>query len=47
MLLSRQLGTAVNSVGESAQQLAWIGTQTRVRSDMMAELAKNMSAAVQ
>lgn len=41
------LGTAVNSVGESAQQLAGIGTQTRVRSDMMSELAKNMSAAIQ
>ncbi len=41
------LGLAVSSVGESAQQLAGIGAQTRVRSDMMSELAQNMSGAIQ
>ncbi len=41
------LGSAVNSVGESAQQLAGIGTQTSVRSDMMSELAQNMSNTIQ
>jgi methyl-accepting chemotaxis protein len=38
---------AVHSVGESSQQLAAIGTQTRERTDAMADMASNMSSAIQ
>jgi methyl-accepting chemotaxis protein len=39
--------SAVRAVGESAQQLAAIGTQTRERTDAMADMASNMSSAIQ
>lgn len=38
---------AVRAVGESSQQLAAIGTQTRERTDAMADMAGNMSNAIQ
>ncbi len=38
---------AVRAVGESSQQLAAIGTQTLERTDAMAEMASNMSSAIQ
>ena len=38
---------AVRAVGESSQQLAAIGTQTRERTDAMADMASNMSSAIQ
>lgn len=38
---------AVRAVGESSQQLAAIGTQTRERTDAMADMASNMSNAIQ
>lgn len=38
---------AVRAVGESSQQLAAIGTQTRERTDAMADMASNMSGAIQ
>jgi methyl-accepting chemotaxis protein len=38
---------AVRAVGESSQQLASIGTQTRERTDAMADMAGNMSNAIQ
>ncbi|MFC4291273.1 methyl-accepting chemotaxis protein [Sphingorhabdus arenilitoris] len=41
------LGAAVQTVGETSQQLASIGTQTRERTDAMSEMAKNMSHAIQ
>jgi methyl-accepting chemotaxis protein len=41
------LSAAVGSVGESAQQLAIIGVQTRDRTDNMADMAKRMSNAIQ
>ncbi len=41
------LSAAVSTVGDSAQQLAGIGTQTRERTDMMSELARKMSASIQ
>jgi methyl-accepting chemotaxis protein len=41
------LSIAVNSVGESSQQLAGIGTQTRERTDAMSEMARNMSNSIQ
>lgn len=37
---------AVRAVGESSQQLAIIGTQTRQRTDAMADMAFNMSSAI-
>lgn len=37
---------AVRAVGESSQQLAIIGTQTRQRTDAMADMASNMSSAI-
>ena len=37
---------AVRAVGESSQQLAAIGTQTRERTDAMADMASNMSSAI-
>ncbi|MEP7351023.1 MAG: methyl-accepting chemotaxis protein [Sphingorhabdus sp.] len=37
---------AVHAVGESSQQLAAIGFQTRERSDAMADMASNMSSAI-
>jgi methyl-accepting chemotaxis protein len=39
--------SAVRAVGESSQQLAAIGTQTRERTDAMADMASNMSIAIQ
>lgn len=39
--------SAVRAVGESSQQLAAIGTQTCERTDSMAEMASNMSGAIQ
>ena len=39
--------SAVRAVGESSQQLAAIGTQTRERTDAMANMATNMSGAIQ
>jgi methyl-accepting chemotaxis protein len=39
--------SAVRAVGESSQQLAAIGTQTRERTDAMADMASNMSGAIQ
>ena len=41
------VGTAVVSVGETAQQLATIGAQTLERSDAMAVMAMGMSEAIQ
>jgi methyl-accepting chemotaxis protein len=41
------LSAAVGSVGESAQQLAIFGVQTRDRTDNMADMAKRMSNAIQ
>lgn len=41
------MSSAVLTVGGSAQQLASIGVQTRERTDAMAEMAKNMSTAIQ
>lgn len=41
------MSSAVLTVGRSAQQLASIGVQTRERTDAMAEMAKNMSTAIQ
>ncbi|MGL5837822.1 MAG: methyl-accepting chemotaxis protein [Sphingorhabdus sp.] len=41
------VGSAVNAVGESAQQLATIATQTRERSDAMADMAGSMDTAIQ
>jgi methyl-accepting chemotaxis protein len=41
------IGVAIGSVGESAQQLSDIGTQTRSRADSMAVMADNMSRAIQ
>jgi methyl-accepting chemotaxis protein len=41
------VGTAVTSVGETAQQLATIGAQTLERSDSMAAMAMGMSEAIQ
>lgn len=38
--------SAVRAVGESSQQLAAIGTQTRERTDAMANMASNMSNAI-
>lgn len=38
--------SAVRAVGESSQQLAAIGTQTRERTDAMADMASNMSSAI-
>lgn len=38
--------SAVRAVGESSQQLAAIGTQTRERTDAMADMATNMSGAI-
>ncbi|MGB5078641.1 MAG: methyl-accepting chemotaxis protein [Sphingorhabdus sp.] len=38
---------AVRAVGESSQQLAAIGSQTRERTDAMADMASNMSSAIQ
>lgn len=38
---------AVRAVGESSQQLAAIGTQTRERTDAMTDMASNMSGAIQ
>lgn len=38
---------AVRAVGESSQQLAAIGTQTRERTDAMADMAFSMSSAIQ
>lgn len=37
---------AVRAVGESSQQLAIIGTQTRQRTDAMADMASSMSSAI-
>ena len=39
--------STVRAVGESSQQLAAIGTQTRERTDAMADMASNMSGAIQ
>jgi methyl-accepting chemotaxis protein len=39
--------SAVRAVGESSQQLAAIGTQTLERTDAMADMASNMSVAIQ
>jgi methyl-accepting chemotaxis protein len=41
------VGSAVVAVSESAQQLATIATQTRDRSDAMADMASNMDEAIQ
>lgn len=41
------VGSAVNSVGETAQQLATIGAQTLQRSDAMTAMASGMSEAIQ
>jgi methyl-accepting chemotaxis protein len=41
------LGSGVQSVGHSAQQLAAIGTQATERTDVMAGMANNMSNAIQ
>jgi methyl-accepting chemotaxis protein len=41
------VGSAVNSVGETAQQLATIGAQTLQRSDAMAAMALGMSESIQ
>lgn len=41
------IGNAIESVGESAQQLVQIGAQTRTRADSMAIMAENMSVAIQ
>ncbi len=41
------VGQAVQSVGETAQQLAEIGAQTLERSDAMAAMAKGMSNSIQ
>lgn len=41
------LEQAVRAVGESSQQLAAIGTQTRERTDAMTDMASNMSNAIQ
>ncbi len=41
------VGSAVLSVGETAQQLASIGAKTRERSDAMADMAANMDDAIQ
>jgi methyl-accepting chemotaxis protein len=41
------VGSAVNAVGETAQQLATIGAQTLQRSDAMAARASGMSEAIQ
>lgn len=41
------VSAAVNTVGESAQQMATIATQTRVRSDSMADMAASMDTAIQ
>lgn len=38
---------AVRTVGESSQQLAAIGSQTRERTDAMTDMASNMSGAIQ
>lgn len=38
--------SAVRAVGTSSQQLAAIGTQTRERTDAMADMASNMSSAI-
>ena len=40
------MGVAMRAVGESSQQLASIGLQTRERTDAMADMAKNMSDAI-
>ncbi len=40
------MGDAMRAVGESSQQLASIGLQTRERTDAMADMAKNMSEAI-
>jgi methyl-accepting chemotaxis protein len=40
------MGIAMRAVGESSQQLAAIGLQTRERTDAMADMAKNMSEAI-
>lgn len=41
------ISTAIRAVGESAEQLAGIGAQTRNRADAMAIMAENMSSAIQ
>jgi methyl-accepting chemotaxis protein len=41
------IGAAIESVGESAHQLADIGAQTRSRADSMTAMADNMSQAIQ
>ncbi len=41
------IGTAIRSVGESAEQLAGIGAQTRNRADAMAVMAESMSSSIQ
>lgn len=41
------LSAAVHTVGETSQQLASIGLQTRERTDSMSDMAKNMSNAIQ
>ncbi len=46
-VIAEALGSAVHSVGGSAQQLAVIGTQATERTDMMAEKANGMSHAIQ
>jgi methyl-accepting chemotaxis protein len=46
-VIAEALGSAVHSVGGSAQQLAAIGTQATERTDMMAEKANGMSHSIQ
>lgn len=47
ILTADAIGAAIRSVGESAEQLAGIGAQTRDRADSMAIMAENMSTAIQ
>jgi methyl-accepting chemotaxis protein len=46
-MIVEALGSGVRSVGQSAQQLAAIGTQTTERTDTMADMANSMSHAIQ
>jgi methyl-accepting chemotaxis protein len=46
-MIVEALGVGVQSVGQSAQQLAAIGTQASERTDVMAGMANNMSHAIQ
>ena len=47
IMTADSIGSAIRAVGESAEQLAKIGAQTRNRADAMAIMAENMSTAIQ